>query len=92
MSITRRWYAYTGTPGSELSAGSYLPTDLKPTCFEGSPTICAIYARSDPQRYGLTPGPLSMNLVRYIATAKATSLAQPVGIGVKKYIYTYPGL
>jgi len=90
--MSRLWYSYVGAPGSELSAGSYLPTELKPTCLEGSPNICAIYARTDPQRYGLNPVPFSLNLVRYIATAKATSLAQPVGIGVKKYLYTYPGL
>jgi hypothetical protein len=90
--MSRRWYSYIGAAGGELTAGNYLPTDLKPTCMEGSANICAIYALSDPPRYGLTPVPFSINLVRYIATAKATNLAQPVGIGVKKYIYTQPGL
>jgi len=89
--MSRVWYSYVGATGGEVTAANYLPIDLKPTCLEGSFNICAIYARTDPN-YGLTPVPFSLNLIRYIAAAKATGLAQPIGMGVKKYIYTYPGL
>jgi len=85
--MSRIWYSYVG----EVSAANYLPIDLKPTCFEDSFNICAIYVRTNPN-YGLPPMPFSSYLVRYIASAKATGLAQPVGMAVKKYIYTFPGL
>jgi len=90
--MSRTWYSYLGPVGGEVTAGNYLPADVKPTCLQGSATICAIYARTDVSRYGVTPVPFSANLIRYIANAKATTLAQPLGLGVKKYLYTHPGL
>jgi hypothetical protein len=88
--MSRIWYSYVGPTGGELTAGNYLPTDVKPSCLQGSSNICAIYARTDPQRYGVTPIPFSLNLIRYIANAKSTTLAQPLGLTVKKYLYTQP--
>jgi hypothetical protein len=88
--MSRRWYAFFGPVGGELNSTYYSQTSIKPTCFEGSPDVCSIYAKTN-ATYGNNPVPLSTNLITYIANAKATSLAQPIGIGVKKYVYTLPG-
>ena len=89
--MSRTWYSYIGAPGGELNSANYQLTDVSPTCLEGSSNICAVYGRSIPENYGSNPAPFRANLIRYIATAKATSLSQPIGIGVQKYVYTYPG-
>ena len=89
--MSRNWYAFFGPVGGELNSTYYSQTSIKPTCFEGSPNVCVIYGRTEAP-YGSHPVPLSRNLITYIANAKATSLAQPVGIGVRKYVYTLPGL
>ena len=89
--MSRNWYAFFGPVGGELNSTYYSQTSIKPTCFEGSPNVCVIYARSDAQ-YGNNPVPLSTNLINYIANSKATSLAQPIGMGIKKYVYMFPGL
>jgi len=90
--MSRTWYSYIGAPGGELNSANYLVTALSPTCLEGSPNICAVYGRSEPQNYGSTPAPFRDNMISYIATAKATGLSQPIGMGVQKYVYTHPGL
>jgi len=91
--MSRAWFAYTGPAGGELRATNYTHSVRTPTCFEGTPNICAVYGVYAPERYGLAPAPFSTNLIAYIAGAKITTSAQPIGNGgTKKYVYTYPVL
>lgn len=90
--MSKAWFAYIGPVGSELDSSRYLLSTVKPTCFEGSANICAVYGTLQPEKYGLSPAPFSANLISYIPAAKITGSAQPTGIGSpKKYVYTFPG-
>lgn len=79
--MARSWYSYGA--GDVRVASSYYLSLAKPTCVNG-PNICAIYA------FGLSEqplDPLSANLQRYINAASIIKIAQPQGLGVKRYIY-----
>jgi hypothetical protein len=89
--MSRAWFAYVNGPGEERTPLNYIYSPVKPTCFEGSPNICAVYAEYDPTKYGIHPVPFDDEFLLYLAAAKATSNAQPIGLNVKKFIYTYPG-
>ena len=88
--MSRRWFSYVGPIGGELSAANYVLTQVLPTCLQGSQNVCTVYAIYQPQPYGLHPVPFGVNLNRYISDLKATGVAQPMMIGLKKYVYAYP--
>jgi len=88
--MSRRWFSYVGPVGGELSASNYIVTQVTPTCLQGSQNVCTVYAIYRPEPYGLSPVPFSTNINTYISDLKATGVAQPLGIGVKKYVYAYP--
>jgi hypothetical protein len=86
--MTKAWFSYIGPPGGELQANNYYYSMVKPTCFQGTSSICAVYADYIPATYGNHPSPFDNNLILYIAAAKATSYAQPINISFRKYVYT----
>lgn len=88
--MSRAWFSYTGPFGGEYNSTKYRIINLKPTCLEGTSTICAIYGIHRPETYGSSPAPFSENLITYISALKATNNAQPAGLGQKKYVYSYP--
>jgi hypothetical protein len=86
--MSRTWFSYTGPVGGELNSLNYIVSSSKPTCLQGSPNICSVYAIYSPENYYNHPKPFSANLILYIANLKITGAAQPVGS--KKYVYSYP--
>lgn len=84
--MAKSWFAYVGT-GNVLAPTSYVLSNNSPTCINGR-IVCAIYANNVGT---LSPGGFSENLVKYIATGRATGLPQPATpIGTKKYVYFLP--
>jgi hypothetical protein len=84
--MSRAWFSYLGT-GNVLAPASYTLSNDPPTCINGR-LVCAIYSTNIG---ALTPGGLSENLLKYIATGRATGLPQPATpIGTKKYVYFLP--
>ena len=88
--MSRSWFSYVGPIGGELDATNYIASQITPTCFQGTPNICAIYGVYRPDPYSDHPITFSANINRYIANLKATGIAQPIGVGIKKYVYSYP--
>ena len=84
--MAKAWFSYLGA-GNVLSPASYVYSQDKPTCINGR-TVCAIYATFTGN---LIPGGFSENLVKYLATGRATGLPQPATpVGSKKYVYLLP--
>jgi hypothetical protein len=82
--MAKRWYAYIGPPGSELTINKYrLAQDGPFGCNTGF-TLCAIYAEYG----GEHPVRLSRNILDYIAVALMNGVNQPALTGPPYYVYT----
>ena len=84
--MERCWYAFIGSAGQELDAGSYRKI-IMPFCIFGN-RICAIYAPS----CGTFPdSPLSNKMQIYIILALTSpNVPQPNVPGAKYYVYLKP--
>jgi len=90
--MSRAWFSYNGPTGGELNSKYYYIITTKPTCLDGTPNVCSVYAIYSPETYGSSPVPFSTQLLLYISNVKATSSAQPsIPTDQKKYVYSYPG-
>jgi len=98
MSITRRWYAYNGTPGGQLNQANYFFVDFFPSCDITGNNICSIwgiYEINDPcnpsnnKIFGINPQSFVQDtaLGNYIAIAMVQSSSYPAGTGEKPYVY-----
>ena len=92
--MARYWYAFI-PPGAGLqpqfNPANYRlaepATQVPNGCVSIGGQICSIYAPSG----GETPSsPFSSNLEDYITDALAGSTAQPLGAGVRKFVYVKP--
>lgn len=79
--MARRWYAYDGF-GDPLLISSFTLSTIPPNCRDGA-NVCALYVPNG----GSFPSVLSTNIRAYIANILLTSVAQPDGFGIKKYVY-----
>lgn len=80
--MARYWYAYDQI-GNPYISSSYRRQTTTPGCLNG-PVICAIYAEAG----RVNPGPLSANILQYIANGLANNVAEPsTPAGNKFYIY-----
>jgi len=98
MSITRRWYAYTGIRGGQLNHQNYILEDFFPSCDVTGNNVCCIYGiyeisgSVDPSEdivYGLNPQTFVKDTVlgSYISITLAQPSFYPAGPGQKPYVY-----
>jgi len=87
--MSRAWFYYYGTPGSEQVAGNYIYSDFFPVCETTGEFICSVLGLYDPNTYGPFPVPFSIdtNLQGYITDALAADTAKPSGFLIKPYVY-----
>jgi len=87
--MSRAWFSYNGVLAGELSATNYFYVTFVPQCQTTGELICSIRGVYNPIVYGNHPAPLSDNLLSYITTAKANSVAFPTTPD-KPYVYVRP--
>ncbi|WP_342328703.1 hypothetical protein [Pedobacter sp. FW305-3-2-15-E-R2A2] len=75
------WYSFGGCCDGVYDRNNYRKTSVKPSCNLGI-NVCAIYLNDTADL------PSAITLVElYIANALATQTAQPIGVGVKRFVY-----
>jgi hypothetical protein len=83
--MSKRWYAYTGDEGEELTINRYrLASGFPGGCNSGY-FVCAIYAAYG----GTNPATLAGNLENYIALVKANGTNQPDSIHGGGRLFAY---
>ncbi|WP_342328699.1 hypothetical protein [Pedobacter sp. FW305-3-2-15-E-R2A2] len=77
------WYAFngSGSPGSPLN---YMLSANKPSCVTGT-KICAIYL--DQSVAIPTSFDAGSPMQTYLANALLSLVSQPLGVGVKRFVY-----
>jgi len=86
----RAWFVYTGALNDDfLNSDNYLAAPSIPGCSTTGREICSIYGIVDRSSYGDHPSPINADpkLKSYIISAFTFSSAQPIGLGVKRYVY-----
>lgn len=77
------WFAYDAV-GDPANPGSYYKMDTLPNCLTGGKIVCAIYLDDNNDVPSTIPG----TVLRYIANAQATLVAQPVdGGAARRFVY-----
>jgi len=87
--MSRAWFSYNGLSAGEQTATNYFYISNFPQCTTTGDQICAILGLYAPLTYGNHPAALSSNLLSYITTAKANSIATPP-IPDKPFVYVRP--
>ena len=83
--MARSWFQYNKTtPDDRTIASNYSALNGNPSCTAVPVNICAVLAT-----LSATQPILTINLRSYLNAAAVSPFeAQPIGTGVKKYVYT----
>jgi len=87
--MSRAWFSYNGLTAGALTATNYFYVSFFPQCTTTGENICAILAIYAPIVYRNHPVSFSSNLLSYITTAQANSMAIPT-LPDKIFVYVRP--